>query len=46
MAWETIKKKYMDVPILIVPTWDLEFHVHTHASNLAIIVMLAQNPIM
>jgi hypothetical protein len=46
MAWESIKKKYMDVPILIAPTWDLEFHAHTYVSNLAIGVMPAQNPIM
>jgi hypothetical protein len=31
---------------LNVPTWDLEFHVCTYVSNLAIGAMLAQNPIM
>lgn len=46
MSWETIKKKYMDVPILITPTWDLEFHAHTYASNLGIRPMLVQNPTM
>jgi len=45
MALDTIKKKYMDFPILIAPTWDLKFHAHTCASNLTIGVMLAQNPI-
>jgi hypothetical protein len=34
----------MDALILIAPRWDLEFHVHIDASNLAIGVMLAQNP--
>ena len=28
----------------IAPRWDLEFHVHTDASNIAVGVMLAQNP--
>jgi hypothetical protein len=34
----------VDAPILITPKWDLDSHVHTDASNLAIKVMLAQNP--
>jgi len=34
----------MDAPILISSHWDLEFHVHTNASNMAIGAMLAQNP--
>jgi hypothetical protein len=42
-AWETIKHKYMEVPILIAPNWEKEFHVHTDAFNLAIGAMLAQN---
>jgi hypothetical protein len=42
-AWETIKHKYMEVPILIAPNWEKEFHVHTDASNLVIGAMLAQN---
>jgi hypothetical protein len=46
MVWEIIKNKYMDVPILIIPTWDLEFHVCTYVSNLAIGAMIAQNPFM
>jgi hypothetical protein len=33
----------MDAPILISPHWDIEFHVHINASNLAIGVVLAQN---
>ncbi len=34
---------YMDAPIFISPHWDIEFHVHTYISNLAIEVMLVQN---
>jgi hypothetical protein len=30
---------------LISPNWELEFHVHTYASRLAIGAILAQNPI-
>jgi hypothetical protein len=33
----------MDAPILISPNWDIKFHVHINASNLAVEVMLAQN---
>jgi hypothetical protein len=33
-AWELIKHKYIETPILIPPKWDVEFHVHTHASLL------------
>ncbi len=39
-----LKQRYLDAPILIAPKWDMEFHVHTDASNLAIEVMLIQNP--
>jgi hypothetical protein len=35
----------MDAPILIPLKWDNQFHVHTNASNLAMGVILAQNPI-
>jgi hypothetical protein len=34
----------METPILRLPNWQLEFHVHKYASLLAIGVMLAQNP--
>ncbi len=34
----------MDVSILITPKGDLEFHVHIDVSNLAINIMLVQNP--
>ncbi len=42
-AWETIKHKYMEAPILIVPNLEKKFHVHMDAFNLAIGAMLAQN---
>jgi hypothetical protein len=32
IAWEDIKNLYIQVPILISPNWELEFHVHTYAS--------------
>ncbi len=34
-AWELIKQKYIETPILIPPKWDVEFRVHTYASLLA-----------
>ncbi len=43
-AWEAIKQQYLDALILVAPKWDMEFHIHTYASNLVIGVMLAQNP--
>jgi hypothetical protein len=42
-AWEMMKQKYMEVPILIAPHWDKEFHVHIDISNVAIGAMLNQN---
>lgn len=44
-VWEAIRQRYVDAPISIAPKWDMEFHVHTNMSNLAIEAMLAQNPI-
>lgn len=44
VTWEAIKQRYIEVPIFIVPRWDLEFHVHTDASNLVVSAMLTQNP--
>ncbi len=38
-----IKEKYIEALILISPNWQVEFHVHTDASLLAIRVMLSQN---
>jgi hypothetical protein len=34
----------MEAPILLPPNWQLEFHVHTYTSLLAIGAMLAHNP--
>jgi hypothetical protein len=44
-VWEAIKQRYLDALILVAPKWDMEFHIHTNTSNLAIGVMLAHNPI-
>ncbi len=35
-VWEDIKNCYIQPPILINPTWELEFHVHTDAFQLAV----------
>jgi tryptophan-rich sensory protein len=43
-AWDQIKHKYMEPPILIPPNWQLLFHMHTYASLLVVGAMLAQNP--
>jgi hypothetical protein len=32
IAWEDIENRYIQVPILINPNWELEFHVHIDAS--------------
>jgi hypothetical protein len=39
-AWDQMKKKYMEALVLIPPNWQMEFHVHTNASLLAIDAML------
>jgi len=39
-AWELIKQKYIETPILISPNWQVEFHVHTNASLLAVGAMM------
>jgi len=39
-AWEEIKQRYMDAPILISLHWDIEFHVHTNVYNLVVKAML------
>jgi hypothetical protein len=41
---EDIKNHYIQVPILISPNWELEFHVHTNASHFTIRAILTQNP--
>ncbi len=33
-AWEEIKNWYVQAPISVSPNWELEFHVHTNASQL------------
>jgi hypothetical protein len=44
IACEDIKNRYIQAPILINPNWELEFHVHTYAFELAIGAILAHNP--
>jgi len=39
------KNQYVQAFISISPNWELEFHVHTYASHLVVITILAQNPI-
>jgi hypothetical protein len=39
--WEDIKNMYIQAPLLIIPNWELEFHVHIEAIG----AILAQNPI-
>ena len=43
-AYQYIKTRYQNAPILIGVDWKLEFHVYTDASNIAVGAMLAQNP--
>ena len=43
-AYQYIKTRYLNAPILIGVDWTLEFHVHTNASDIAVGAMLAQNP--
>jgi hypothetical protein len=43
-SWEWMKASMTCLPILIVPNWNVEFHVHTNASNLALGVTLGKNP--
>ncbi len=42
-AWESIKQRYIEAPVLISPNQQVEFHVHTNASLLTMGVMLSQN---
>jgi hypothetical protein len=42
-AWELIKQKYIETLIFISPNWQVEFHVHTNASLLAMAGMLSLN---
>ena len=43
-AYEYIKTRYQNAPIVIGVDWKLEFQVHTNASDIAIGAMLAKNP--
>ena len=43
-AYQYIKTRYQNAPILIGVDWKLEFHIHTDASDIAVGAMLAQNP--
>ena len=43
-AYQYIKTRYQNAPILIGVDWKLEFHVHTDASDIAVGAMLAKNP--
>jgi hypothetical protein len=40
-AWELIKHKYIETPILISPNWQVEFHVHIDTSSFIVGVMLS-----
>ncbi len=42
-AWELIKQKYIETPILLPSNWQVEFHVHIDASLLVVGAMLSQN---
>ncbi len=42
-AWELIKQKYIETPILISPNQQVEFHAHIYASLLAVGAMLSQD---
>jgi hypothetical protein len=42
-SWEWMKASMTCLPILIVPDWKLEFHVHIDALNFAFGAMLNQN---
>jgi hypothetical protein len=44
ITWENINNWYIQAPIFINPNWELEFHVHTDASQLPIGAILTQNP--
>jgi hypothetical protein len=41
--WEAIKQQYLDASTLVAPRWDMEFHVHIDASNLAIKAMFSKS---
>ena len=43
-AYQYIKTRSQNAPILIRVDWKLEFHAHTDATDIAVGAMLAQNP--
>jgi hypothetical protein len=45
-SWECMKTFMTCLPILMVPNWKIEFHVHIDASNFALGVMLDQTQII
>jgi hypothetical protein len=42
-SWEWMKASMTCLLVLIVPNWNVEFHVHINASNFALGVMMGQN---
>ncbi|GKA87497.1 reverse transcriptase domain-containing protein [Tanacetum coccineum] len=44
-AFQTLKKKLVEAPILVAPDWDLPFELMCDASNLAICAVLGQRKI-
>ncbi|GJS33572.1 reverse transcriptase domain-containing protein [Tanacetum coccineum] len=42
-AFETLKKKLIEAPILVAPDWDLPFEIMCDASDFAVRVVLASN---
>lgn len=42
-SWEWMKASMTCLPVLVVLSWNVKFHVHTNASHFALGVMLGQN---
>jgi len=42
-VWEEINNRYIQALNLINPNWELEFHIHTNASQLVIGAILIEN---
>jgi hypothetical protein len=42
-SWEWMKASMTCLLVFIIPNWNLEFHVHTDASNFPLGAMLSQN---
>jgi hypothetical protein len=43
-SWEWMKASMMCLLMLMVPNWKINFYVHINASNIALGVILGQNP--